>query len=86
MEIGVITDVVQGECPHHVPTPALFKYARFLADDFESSANAEVRQIARNVQGGIIGGRLHVVLRVEPENDVDGAGGTQNIHRQRYQE
>src|ERR1019366_2975844 len=86
MEIGVIADVVQGEGPHHVPTPALLEYAGFFADDLESSANAESRQIARQMQGGVIGSGFHVILGVEPENDVDGPGGTQNIHRQKYQE
>jgi hypothetical protein len=86
MQIGVIADVVQGEGPHHVPTPALLEYARFFADDFESGANAESRQIARKMQGGVIGGGFHVILGVEPENDVDGPGGTQNINRQKYQE
>ena len=86
MEIGVIADVVQGQGPHYVPTPALLEYARFFADDFESSANAEARQIAREMQDGVIGGGFHVILGVEPENDVDRAGGTHNINRQRYQE
>jgi hypothetical protein len=83
--IGVIADLVQGEGPYHVPTPALFENTRFLADDFESSANAEPCQIARNPQGGVIGRRLYVVLRVEPEHDVNRTRGTQNVRRQKYQ-
>jgi hypothetical protein len=84
MEIGVIADVVQGQGPHYVPTPALLEYARFFGDDFESSVNAEARQIAREMQDGVIGGGFYVILGVEPENDVDRAGGTHNINRQRY--
>src|SRR2546427_10814826 len=82
MEIGVIADVVQGDGPHHVPTPELLEYARFFANDFESSANAKSRQIACKTQGGVIGSGFHVILGVEPENHVDGAGGTQNMNRQ----
>ena len=85
MEVGVIADLVQGEGPHHVPAPALLEYARLLADDFESSANAESRQIARNAKCGVIGSGFHVILRVEPENHIDGSGGTQNIGGQRYE-
>src|SRR4051794_16393789 len=85
MEIRVIANVVQSESSHHVPTPALLQYARFLADDFKSSANAQSGQIAGNPQCGVIGGRLHIILRVEPEDNVDGTGGTQHIGRQKYQ-
>ena len=35
---------------------------------------------------GVIGSGFHVILRVEPENDIDGSGGTQNIRRQKHQE
>ncbi len=81
MEIGVIPDVVQGEGPNHVPTPALLEYTRFFADHFESGANAQSRQIASNMQHGVIGGGFHVIFRVEPENHVDWARGRQNVSR-----
>ena len=46
-----ITDIVQGQRPHYVPTAALFQYAGFFPDDFEGGANTQASQVARDAQG-----------------------------------
>ncbi len=69
------TDIVQRQCPHHVPAAALFQHAGFFPDDFEGGANTEAGQIARDTQGSVVRRRLDVVLRIEPEHHVYRRGG-----------
>src|SRR5206468_7414231 len=82
----VVADLVWSERPHHVPTPALLEYPCLFADNFESSADSEPREIARDIQRGIIGRGLDVVFGVEPQDDVDGPGGMEGSRYQREEE
>ena len=57
--------------------PALLQHARLLAHHLECRPNALRGQVVRDPQRGIVGGRLDVVLGVEPEH---------HVHRRRREE
>src|SRR5260221_1517128 len=71
VKIGVIPDVVGAERANDVAAAARFEGARLFAHYLERGADAHAGQVVRNPQGGVIGGRLDVILGVEPEDYVD---------------
>src|SRR5207247_7277011 len=71
VKIGVIPNVMRGECANNVAAATRFEGAGLLSHYFERGANAHAGQVVRNPQGCVIGGRLDVVFGVEPQDYVD---------------
>ena len=91
VRVRVIADLVLLERGDHVASPALFQHARLLADDLERRPDPSVGQRLRNPLRRVVILRQDVVLRVEPERDVnrwmrrlsEGGGRDRHQHEQR---
>ena len=71
MEIGVKADVVLPERGNDIVPAASFQSARLLADDLECGPNVSLGEQVRHALGRVVRGRKQIVLRVEPQNDIN---------------
>src|SRR5439155_7601396 len=71
MEISVKADVVLPERGNDIVPAASFQSARLLADDLESGPDFSLREQVRHAFGRVVRGGKQVVLRVEPQNDIN---------------
>jgi len=74
MCVRVIADVVTLQRGNHIGTSARLEDARLLADHLEGRSDAEAGQHLRQPLRRIVILRQDVVLRVEPQRDVDRRG------------
>ena len=71
MKIGVVTDVVLSQRQNHVAPTALLEDARLFTDQLEGRANVALcEHLSQALRGVVIRGQ-QVILRVEPEDDMD---------------
>ena len=71
VKIRVVADLVFLERVDDVGPPAAFQLASLFADDLERAADVLLRQEFGDVQGGIVASRQDIILRVEPEDDIN---------------
>jgi hypothetical protein len=72
MKIRVIADVVLSERADDVVVSSLLEHSRLFADQLECREDPTLREHFRQALRGIVVRREKVILRVEPEDDVDG--------------
>src|SRR2546429_7239480 len=74
MRVGVVADGMFLECGDDVGAMAALERAGLLADDLECRLNALLGEERRQPFGRVIALRQDVVFRVEPKDDIDLAG------------
>ena len=71
MKIGVVTYVVLLQFGNHVAPSALLEDARLFPDQFECGADAAFGEHLGQALCCVVVRRQQVILRIEPEDDVD---------------